>query len=94
MGEGYVVVVKASARRVNAGAGEWVHAHGSMRTFESKVAARAWATSLTDSGGAVRVQDAVPHDPAPVDGYLVADPGRDRSSASTDASVDGPMTDF
>lgn len=94
MGEGYVVAVKASARRVNAGAGEWVHAQGSTRRFASKADARAWAASLCAVGGAVRLQDAVPHDPAPVDGYLVADPGRDRETGATAGSVDGPMSEF
>lgn len=73
--DAYRVSIKRSARRTNAAAAEWVAQEGSVRTFDSKATARAWAERIsTDSQGAVRIQDAVPHDRAEIDGYLVADP--------------------
>ena len=74
---GYEVAIKPSARRLNRVAGEWVGRRGHTRTFAEKADARAWAEDISGAGK-VRVQDASPNDPAPVDGYLVADPNRDR----------------
>jgi hypothetical protein len=67
----YVVSVKRSARRASAGAGEWVLECGECRAFDSKAAARSWARDLGDDR-TVWVQDALPADDSPVDGYLVA----------------------
>lgn len=83
MARGYVVAIKPSARRVNEPAGRWVGGHGSTRAFSDKEAAREWAAEIRD-GGPVRIQDAAPNDPAPVDGYLVADPARDRERDGDD----------
>jgi len=65
---GYVVEIKPSARRRSAAAGEWVNGHGVRRRFHTKADAREWAG---DADGRVWVQDAVPHDRSPVDGYVV-----------------------
>jgi len=65
---GYVVAIKRSARRRSAAAGDWVNGHGRRRTFATKADAREWAR---EADGRVWIQDAVPHDPSPVDGYLV-----------------------
>jgi hypothetical protein len=66
----YVVAVKRSARQASATAGEWVRDQGVHRDFDSKRAAREWASDLGDER-TVWVQDAHPQDDA-VDGYLVA----------------------
>lgn len=76
---GYLVVIKPSARRINRVASEWVGRRGATRRFASKEDARTWADAVSRSGEMVRVQDAAPNDPAPYDGYLVADPVRKRS---------------
>lgn len=68
----YTVEVKQSARRVSPGAGQWVSDHGPRREFPTKALARSWAHSLSPPGRSVWVQDAVPNDPSPVDGYVVA----------------------
>jgi hypothetical protein len=75
---GYEVAIKPSARRLNRVAGEWVGRRGATRTFAEKADARAWAADIS-SAGSVRVQDAAPNDPAGVDGYLVANPNRNRA---------------
>jgi hypothetical protein len=67
----YVVSVKRSARQASARAGEWVRDSGEFRTFDSKAAARSWARDLGDDR-TVWVQDALPADGTPADGYLVA----------------------
>lgn len=70
--DGYTVEVKRSARRANAGVGEWLRDHATRRTFDSKSEARGWADDLSDAvGDPVRVQDAPPHDDGDADGYLV-----------------------
>ena len=65
------MVVKPSARKVNAAVGEWVNRHGPTRAFGSKALAREWARECSGPGSAVWVQDAVPWDETPADGYLV-----------------------
>lgn len=75
---GYEVVIKPSARRLNRVAGEWVGRRGATRTFAEKADARAWAADIS-SAGPVRIQDAAPNDSADVDGYLVANPNRNRT---------------
>ena len=45
--EGYVVAVKASARRASAAAGEWVNSTGSTREFPGRKAADSWARSCS-----------------------------------------------
>ena len=77
---GYVVAIKPSARRLNRVAGEWVGRRGATRTFAEKADARAWAEDISGAGK-VRVQDRSPNDPAEVDGYLVADPNRNRTGS-------------
>jgi hypothetical protein len=67
----YVVAVKRSARQASPRAGEWVRDRGPHRDFDSKGAAREWATGL-DAERTVWVQDAHPRDDSPADGYLVA----------------------
>lgn len=76
---GYEVAIKPSARRLNRVAGEWVGRRGHTRTFAEKSDARAWAEDIS-AAGKVRIQDVAPNDPADVDGYLVADPNRNRRS--------------
>jgi len=91
---GYVVEIKASARRRSAAAGEWVNGHGVRRTFATKADAREWAR---DADGRVWVQDAVPHDRSPVDGYVVGgrrgdtprSPDRDPPGEQTPLDRDG-----
>lgn len=70
--DGYVLDIKASARKHSAGAGEWVNLEGSTRRFDSKALAREWARSCSSPTATVWVQDAVPWDGSGVDGYLVA----------------------
>lgn len=83
---GYVVAIKPSARRHNRVAGEWVGRRGATRVFAEKADARAWATDISGVG-AVRVQDVAPNDPAEVDGYLVADPNRNRRPGGSAATA-------
>ncbi|WP_049898743.1 hypothetical protein [Halococcus agarilyticus] len=87
---GYVVEIKPSARRASRDAGEWVNEFGPRRAFASKALAREWArTASADTP--VWVQDAAPHDPSPIDGYLVGG-RRTRGSlaeAGRQASLDG-----
>lgn len=99
MGARYVVAIKPSARRVNESAGLWVGGHGPIREFADREAARDWAEEIRD-GGPVRIQNAAPNDPAPVDGYLVADPARRRDgerdeerAATESAELDAYATD-
>lgn len=80
MAGSYLVAIKPSARRINTAAAEWVGRRESTRTFASKRDAKAWARAISGGDGDVRVQDAAPNDPEPVDGYLVADPARDREA--------------
>lgn len=84
MAGSYLVAVKPSARRINTAAAEWVGRRESTRTFASKRDAKAWARAISGGDGDVRIQDAAPNDPDPIDGYLVADPARDRDEP-TDA---------
>jgi hypothetical protein len=69
--DGYVVEVKRSARKVSPGAGRWVREHGTRHRFASKALARQWAREVSPPGRTVWVQDAVPADTDPVDGYVV-----------------------
>ena len=86
---GYVVEIKPSARRASRDAGEWVNEFGPRRAFDSKALAREWARTAS-ADGAIWVQDVPPHDPTPVDGYLVG--GRrthgPRAEAGHQASLD------
>lgn len=75
---GYVVAIKRSARLASAEAGSWVNREGPRRSFLTKTHAREWARTLGDPDTTLWIQDAVPADPADVDGYLVA--GRRHSS--------------
>ena len=70
MSDGYVVEVKASARKVSPTAGQWVREHGGRRAFATKALARQWARTMSAPGYTVWVQDAVPWDGS-VDGYVV-----------------------
>jgi len=89
MAEAYIVAIKPSARRINTAAAEWVGRRESTRTFASKRDAKAWARAISGGDGDVRIQDAAPNDPEPIDGYLVADPARSRKSpAETPAAPD------
>lgn len=72
MGDGYLVAVKPSARRVSAPVGEWVAREGRHRTFDSKALAREWARETSPRGRTLWVQDAHPLDGDPADGYLLA----------------------
>ena len=69
--DGYLVVVKPSARRSNAAVGRWVNRNGPRRLFPSKAHAREWARECAGPGAFVWVQDAVPWDDSGADGYLV-----------------------
>jgi len=94
---GYVVAVKPSARRANAGVGRFVARAGSSRRLASRAAADAWAASLSERGGAhVWVRDANPGDDA-ADGYLVRRRGawRDREGAlPAGGQAAGTLDDF
>lgn len=68
--EGYVVVIKPTARKASAAAGEHVRDVGPTREFDSRGDAESWAREQAD--GAVWVRDANPNDAAPVDGYLMS----------------------
>lgn len=84
--EGYVVAVKASARRASAAAGRWVNRAGSRREFRSKALAREWARELSGPGATLWIQDATPADDSGVDGYLVSGTRRGRPTPDrTDA---------
>jgi hypothetical protein len=76
--EAYVVVVKPSARKVSAVAGTWVRDNGRSRCFDSKALAKAWARRCAAPHRAVWIQDAVPWDESPADGYLVGARRRER----------------
>lgn len=93
MARGYVVAIKPSARRINETAGRWVGGHGSTRAFSDKPAARDWAAEIRDDGP-VRIQNAAPNDPAPVDGYLVADPARKREKSGETRTQQTEMSDL
>jgi hypothetical protein len=68
---GYVVAIKRSARRANGVVGRLVFRAGERHRLASRVAADAWAASLSERGGAhVWVRDANPGDDT-ADGYLV-----------------------
>jgi len=69
---GYVVAAKPSARRVSRAVGEWVAEAGRHREFDSKAAARGWASERSPEGRTLWVQDAHPADPTRADGYLLA----------------------
>jgi hypothetical protein len=69
----YVVDIKPSARRANAVVGSVVHRRGTIRRFEAREDAEAWAAGLSDRGSrTVWVRTANPNDPADVDAYLVS----------------------
>lgn len=80
--EGYLVVVKPSARKANAAVGEWVNHHGPSRQFASKALAREWGRECTGPGSFVWIQDAVPWDESGADGYLVGGTRRSRPRES------------
>lgn len=90
----YTVSVKPSARRINSRAAMWVAENGPQRRFESKAAARAWADAIGNGRCAVRVQNAAPNDPAPVDGYVVADPARRRQDSGGRARSASTLDEF
>ena len=69
--EGYLVVIKPSARKTSAAVGEWVNHNGPTRRFTSKPLAREWARECAGPGSFVWIQDAVPWDESRADGYLV-----------------------
>lgn len=94
MGEGYVVEVKRSARRINATAGQWVADHGSRRRFSTKDNARNWAEDASRTSGNVRIQDAAPNDADPIDGYLVADPVHQDRKHTASESIDPYLDRF
>lgn len=70
--DGYVVVVKPSARRTNATVGRLVYDRGPRERFDSRALAEEWARALSRGGGRVWVRDANPNDESPVDGYLIS----------------------
>lgn len=80
MGEGYVVAVKPSARRVSVAAGSWVATEGPYRAFDSKALAREWAREASPQGRTLWVQDAHPLDEGSSDGYLLARASRLRGA--------------
>ncbi|MFC7156339.1 hypothetical protein ACFQPA_12890 [Halomarina halobia] len=84
--DGYVVAVKPSARRLSAAAGRWVNERGPRRRFGTKALARRWARELSAPGARLWVQDAVPNDPAPVDGYLVGTGHEWKPAAAPDST--------
>ena len=80
----YLVEIKRSARRRSAAAGEHVRREGRYRTFESKGLAREWAREASSPGRRVWIQDTLPMDSSPADGYLVG--GRRSSGQRSDTA--------
>lgn len=78
---GYLVAIKPSAWRASAAVGEWVNRQGARRRFGSKALAREWARECASYGVRLWIQDAVPWDASPVDGYLVGVTREPRESA-------------
>lgn len=77
----YLVEIKRSARRRNAAAGEHVRREGRYRSFRSKALAKEWAREHSTPGDRVWIQDTLPADSSPADGYLVG--GRRRNGKGT-----------
>lgn len=103
----YVVDIKPSARRANGVVGSVVHRRGSVRRFEAREDAEAWAAGLSERGGrTVWIRTANPDDRSEADAYLVSRRparGADASPAGSDGAagevaagdpagaVDGPL---
>ena len=79
--DGYLVVVKPSARKVSAPAGRWVNDHGPRRRFETKALAREWARVCRGPTAPVWIQDAPPWADDDADGYLVGRTTRARTAS-------------
>lgn len=82
----YVVEVKPSARKANGAVGGLVNRDGIRHAFESRAAAEAWASGLSESGRRpVWIRSAHPTDRSDVDGYLVS---RQRQLLDLDGAYD------
>ncbi|CAI48409.3 uncharacterized protein NP_0636A [Natronomonas pharaonis DSM 2160] len=92
MEDGYVVVIKPSARRVSRAVGEWVAESGRSREFDSKALARRWAKAAAPQGKTLWVQDAHPLDPSPADGYLLARRSRLRGNEPERPGEQAPLS--
>ena len=78
--------MKPSARKANAAVGGLVNRDGVRHAFESRAAAEAWASGLSESGTRpVWIRGAHPADPSDVDGYLVS---RQRQLLDLDGAYD------
>ena len=88
----YLVVVKPSARKASAAVGTWVNRNGPTRRFATKPLAREWARECSGPGSPVWIQDAVPWDETPADGYLVGGQrrARARDAPGAQARLRGP----
>lgn len=65
--------MKPSARKANGAVGGLVNRDGVRHAFESRAAAEAWASGLSESGRRpVWIRSAHPTDRSDVDGYLVS----------------------
>jgi hypothetical protein len=67
----YRLAIKPSAWQRSRPVGRWVNEEGSRRTFSSKALAKEWSRECAGHGVTLWVQDALPWDERPVDGYLV-----------------------
>ena len=78
--------MKPSARKANGAVGGLVNRDGVRHAFESRTAAEAWASGLSESGWRpVWIQSAHPDDRSDVDGYLVS---RQRQLLDLDGAYD------
>ncbi|MFD1586872.1 hypothetical protein ACFR9U_07745 [Halorientalis brevis] len=93
-GSGYVVEIKPSARRSCPAVGTWVNTQGSVRRFETKPLARAWARTVSGPHATVWIQDAAPTDDRDVDGYLVGGDRRGRPRAGGDTAAQAELARY
>ena len=78
--------MKPSARKANGAVGGVVNREGVRHAFESRAAAEAWASGLSESGNRpVWIRAAHPADRSDVDGYLVS---RQRQLLDLDGAYD------
>lgn len=94
----YLVEIKRSARRRSVAAGEHVRQTGRYRAFASKALAREWAREHSAPGERVWIQDTIPTDSSPADGYLVggrrSGRPRHRSRPGSQASIERDTGEF
>jgi len=96
--ESYLVEIKRSARRRSVAAGEHVRQKGRYRDFASKALAREWSRDHSTPNERIWIQDSLPTDSDPADGYLVggrrSGRTRKRSRPGSQASIGTGATEF